>query len=206
MTLFLTFSVYSLRIASDIPVQSDFLPKISIYFIISIIYALISMLWFIFCNHFTTKNKMPFFLYKLASILQSFSFVETVKKVMKIKKSKINGNKVESIAIDVDLAVTLANATGLDTGKEGQNGIDKSYVETVVENLHHSKNKCVNCDRCETCQIDYNKKKDKDELKKDIEAKASLINCLVFSVILVGIFISQVVIWTVKTEFDDNSD
>ena len=51
MTSFLTFSVTSLRIASDIPVQSDYLPLITLYFMLSIIYTLIGLIWFN-CEYF----------------------------------------------------------------------------------------------------------------------------------------------------------
>ncbi len=47
MTSFLTLSVNSLRIAGDIPVQSEYLPLITLYNLLSIFYAFLGLLWFI---------------------------------------------------------------------------------------------------------------------------------------------------------------
>ena len=45
MTSFLTFAVTSLRVSSDIPVQSDYLPLITLYMILSIFYTFIGFFW-----------------------------------------------------------------------------------------------------------------------------------------------------------------
>ena len=48
MTSFLTFAVTSLRVSSDIPVQSDYLPLITLYMILSIFYTFIGFYMFYF--------------------------------------------------------------------------------------------------------------------------------------------------------------
>ncbi len=45
MTSFLTFTVTSLRVSSDIPIQSDYLPLITLYMILSILYTLFGFVW-----------------------------------------------------------------------------------------------------------------------------------------------------------------
>ena len=46
MTSFLTFSVTSVRIAGDIPMQSEYLPLITLYFLLSIIYTFLGLTWY----------------------------------------------------------------------------------------------------------------------------------------------------------------
>ena len=55
----MTFAVYSLRIATDLPLQSEYLPKISWYFITSITFNLISMLWFVYQERCRSKSEIP---------------------------------------------------------------------------------------------------------------------------------------------------
>lgn len=45
MTSFLTFSVTSVRIAGDIPMQSEYLPLITLYFLLSILYTFLGLTW-----------------------------------------------------------------------------------------------------------------------------------------------------------------
>ncbi|CAF1276435.1 unnamed protein product [Rotaria sp. Silwood1] len=59
MTCFMTYSVYSLNFSSLFPQQSEYLMMITLYFLLSICWTLISMVWFIICNHFATKAEMP---------------------------------------------------------------------------------------------------------------------------------------------------
>ena len=70
MTGFLTFAVYALRIASDMPIQSDYMPVITIYFLTSITYNMIAFFWFIYRNHVATKNDMPKFLENFGNSLK----------------------------------------------------------------------------------------------------------------------------------------
>lgn len=168
MTLFLTFSVYSLRIASDIPVQSDFLPKISIYFILSIIYAQLAMIWFILCNRFTTQGKLPMYLDMFGDKLKLIYFCCFTKENEKINKT------------------TQIDDSQTNKGLSVANG---------EQNMNTIKHKCNSCDRCNTCDEEHSKTKSKEITKKDVEAKLQAINYLTFSIFLVSIFISQLVVW-----------
>ena len=47
MTSILTFTVTSLRVSSDMPIQADYLPLITIYFMMSIFYTLIGFAWYV---------------------------------------------------------------------------------------------------------------------------------------------------------------
>jgi hypothetical protein len=67
MTCFLTFSVNLIVISSEIPVQSDYLPLISIYFIFSIIHSLVSIVWFSFMANVEKQGELPVFYKWLSS-------------------------------------------------------------------------------------------------------------------------------------------
>ncbi|CAF4840870.1 unnamed protein product, partial [Rotaria sp. Silwood1] len=70
MTCFMTYSVYSLNFSSLFPQQSQYLMMITLYFLLSICWTLLSMTWFIMYNHFTAKAEMPKWLYTFCGLLQ----------------------------------------------------------------------------------------------------------------------------------------
>ena len=70
MSSILTFSIYSLRVSSDIPVQSEYLPIIGYYFIFAISFILVSFIWFITLNKFSEKKKLPKLLTKIAEAIR----------------------------------------------------------------------------------------------------------------------------------------
>jgi hypothetical protein len=59
MVCFMTYPIYSLNFSSLFPQQSEYLMMITLYFLLSIFWTLISMAWFLICNHYTTKAQMP---------------------------------------------------------------------------------------------------------------------------------------------------
>jgi hypothetical protein len=59
MTTFLTFSVYSINTSNSIPMQSEYLPAVTVFFLLSILFALVSLSWFIIENYFRAHKKMP---------------------------------------------------------------------------------------------------------------------------------------------------
>ena len=73
MSLFLTYGIYGLRVGSDLPIQSDYLPTISVYYIASLLFAVLEMFWFYFFNRMLTSNSIPIFLKKLVTILKKCS-------------------------------------------------------------------------------------------------------------------------------------
>lgn len=85
-------AIISVRVASDIPIQSDYLPLISLYFILSLFYTFISLNWFVLLNHFRSKNSLPKFLESLAVFYKLFCFG--------IKEFTCNKNKIRSFKAD----------------------------------------------------------------------------------------------------------
>ena len=70
MTVFLTFGVYALKINGDMPTQSEYIPLVSIYFLIATLYTLLSLIWFVMANYFGIKNHIPKPLVLIAQTLQ----------------------------------------------------------------------------------------------------------------------------------------
>ena len=73
VTTFLTYGVYSLRVSSDLRVQSQYFPVISYYFLFCIMYTLLLLIWFVMANYYLT-NKLPKILSGPASILNKIWF------------------------------------------------------------------------------------------------------------------------------------
>lgn len=90
MTCFLTLTVNSVRVSNDIPIQSDYLPNISVYFLISIVYPFLSILWFITRNYFETHSYLPTILQKFANkLLKLKSKIKKVKPIQRTSKQEI---------------------------------------------------------------------------------------------------------------------
>lgn len=95
MSCFLTYSVNSVRISGDMPVQSDYVPTINIYFVFSIAFTMFCMMWFILCNQYMSNSKMPFFLLKLASYFDRNKVVPSmIDREDSKKDAKKDGNVV----------------------------------------------------------------------------------------------------------------
>ena len=96
ITSVLTFSVYMLRISSEIPVQSEYLPIIGYYFIFVITFILIDFIWFIILNYFANIQHLPRFLvYYAVSLRNLFSKIKAV-----FKKKKESENKESSVNLE----------------------------------------------------------------------------------------------------------
>ena len=49
-------AIIAIRVANDIPVQSNYVPMISVYFLLSILYTFISFAWFVIADKLKTKK------------------------------------------------------------------------------------------------------------------------------------------------------
>jgi hypothetical protein len=110
MSIFLTYGIYSIRVSSDLPVQSDYLPTISIYYISSILFTVISVFWFYYFNLMQTSNSIPKFFKNFVRALKKLS-----QKLDK-KKPKIQ-NKVEIVDLE----------------REKENKNEDQKIQTTVE-------------------------------------------------------------------------
>jgi hypothetical protein len=98
MTSILTFAVTSLRISNDIPIQSDYLPLITTYFLMSIVYTLTGLVWFVLLENFTKKKKLPWILLRITTSVNKMMIymrrlIKDHKKINpKLEKSESNKN------------------------------------------------------------------------------------------------------------------
>ena len=166
----MTFAVYSLRISADLPVQSKYMPKISWYFITSIAFNLSVMFWYVYRNRCITTSEIPKFL---------DTFCEYLKKMF-------------------CLCFTPAKKPTKDNDKS--KAVEGGEEKSKIENETKKKDKCQFCDRCKDCEAGFKKEEEKGKKKKEIESKLDALNYLIFIIVLVAMFITQMSIWlTVST-------
>ena len=102
----MAFSVYSLRISNDLPVQSDYIPRITYFFTFSILVNLLVLTWFVQLNVFKVKENLP----RVYEILVNFIQKMNCKKVNKEKIEPVNDkiNEVEANSSkNVDVKVEM---------------------------------------------------------------------------------------------------
>ena len=95
MTCFLTYSVNGVRIAGDISIQSEFIPLVNVYFLFSMVFTLVSMVWYVVSNSFATKRNMPKPLIRFVQLLEPLFCVK--KNNLRSKQLKTTGLVLQKI-------------------------------------------------------------------------------------------------------------
>ena len=162
MTMMMTFSVYSLRVATDMPVESNFLPMVTLVFVFSTTYTFLSMIWFIIANEFVTKNNIPKCLIVFACGIKRVLFWKFNSK--KDKKVDLKPEKIEVII--TPQSDRLANVETI------------NQLTKLLESL--SKPPCYNCGFCEKCLEEKKSEKEKKKNKELNEENVSALNHSVF--------------------------
>ncbi len=239
MVCFMTYSVYSLNFSNLFPQQSQYLMNITLYFLLSICWTLISMAWFVVCNHFTTKAEMPKSLYSFCGSLQRVFYCcfPPPKEVDRTKENKDvlleNGQfkepgdeettkltstqkmkcvlcqnlfnsclrrsiRVENIDKKEDTSVD--DMKSIKTSPTGTTPLETAACVCVNETNEKDKPRCDFCNRCESCQADFDKDKAKGKTKKDIEARCNALNYFVFIFVLLFMFISNMALWIIMSK------
>lgn len=176
MTCFLTYSVNGVRIASDISIQSEFIPLINVYFIFSMVFTLVSMIWYVILNSFATKRTMPRFLIRFAELLEplfvrkrhDFSFKEAKEAMlfdMTLQKvAQLSENDFKETVNDVRAA-------------EDEQKVVFGTVETKKKNSlnHHEEH---------------------EDSQKVYERRVDHFNYFVLFVAILTMAVAQVLIWT----------
>jgi hypothetical protein len=65
---FLSLGIISIRVSSDIPVQSSYLPLINLFFMLNLLFTFVSFAWFVASDQFRTKKYLPSILLKIMDI------------------------------------------------------------------------------------------------------------------------------------------
>ena len=175
MSGFFTFSVYSLRIATDMPLQSDYMPDIASYFLASITLNMISFVWFVYMNRCLLRSEIPVCLDKFADLLKKLFCI-----CFPDEKKVSNSDSLNIVVKDAEKA-KMEEKLEIVTNLEGKK--------------MNKKEKCGLCDRCNSCEADFKKDKDKGKRKKEIESKFDALNYLAFVIMLIAMVASNMGIW-----------
>lgn len=125
------------------------------------------MAWFVVCNQYTTKGELPISLDILCRCLQKICFCCST-------QSKDNG-KVEA---KKDIMI--------------ENG---QFIKATTITNSEDKRKCNFCNRCKSCQADFDKDKVKTKSKKDVENKCKTLNYFVLFWITIFMLVSNLALW-----------
>ena len=187
MTTFMTFSVYSLRIASDMPIESNFVPMVTLYFILGISYTFMSFVWFIMANEFIVKSYLPQALLSFASVIKRalfWKFDEEPfwrKKVAPVVSSPKNESG-QDVKVDLNASSNVALS-------------DTSVKKVMLSDLPSTKSVCNNCDHCATCKAEKEKDKDKKKKKDSIESNVSALNHFICFTLFLIVVSCNLITW-----------
>ncbi len=198
MICFMTYSVYSLNFSNLFPQQSEYLMMITLYFLLSICWTLISMAWFVICNHFITKTEMPKTLYAFCGLLQRIfcCCFPSPKADDETDAIVEDGEFNESVDQDSTKVTSTQNMKFVSGQKISPSRLQtRIALKTINTNNEEATPKCNFCNRCKSCQADFDKDKVKDKNKKDIEARCNALNYLVLLCVSLFMFISNMVVW-----------
>lgn len=165
MVCFMTYSVYSLNFSNLFPQQSEYMMMITLYFLLSIGWTLISMVWFVMYNELLNRSDLPRSLDLFCRLLQEIRCSCCHK-----------NNKQEPLPIEE----TTSNKTNTIVVQSIRNDIDT---------------KCNSCYRCSSCQADHEKNESKTKNKKHHESKCKALNYFILLFMTLFMLASNLSIW-----------
>jgi hypothetical protein len=173
------------------------------YFILSFLFTLISMGWFVLDNLLRTLNYQPFILEKIGQLLRKIKLSD-LKKMIKCKQ-KVNSMNLEESKKNDDFQKKKAETKieVIDLTEKDNNTTNKQHTSitpstTTTTEKSSSKKKVDECIRCESClKCDEKDMKDKESKKKKNELDTNLlaINRFLFCFIFFSMFVSNIIIW-----------
>ena len=196
MTIFMTFSIYSLRVSSDMPTQSQYLPMVTLYFLLGITYTFMAYMWFILANEYQTKGNMPqvfaaFVPYVKRTLFWIFKedpWWKRSKQAASVVPQDTRHKIIEEHTNPDSQSVfmTKISATSEVTSPvNNQDNVNKPMESITLPPLY----KCHNCDFCEKCLKNKKLEKEAKSKKQLIDENLSAINyfaCFVLFWIMLG--------------------
>ena len=88
-------AIISVRVSNDIPIQSEYLPLITLYFLLSLLYAFISFAWFVYLEDVKSKKNSSKILIKLLLWIKN-------KIIGKLNKVKSKNNSQQTLEMEAD--------------------------------------------------------------------------------------------------------
>ena len=92
MSVVMAYSMFAVKLSNEIPVQSECIPLMGLFLLISSIFNLFAMIWFIILNYFKSKEYLPKVLSLPGDCLQKIVCLCFHKKI----KQKSNMNQVSN--------------------------------------------------------------------------------------------------------------
>ena len=106
ISIMLAFSVFKLRLSDDVPVQSDIIPLINVYFTLCMSFSLSAMIWFSIKNVLVENKSVPkclryvvlkyIWYLMLLNVTNIFEFKSAI---VEINDNDINDNKKEGFSL-----------------------------------------------------------------------------------------------------------
>lgn len=97
ISIMLAFSVFKLRLSDDVPVQSDSIPLINIYFTGCMSFSLSAMIWFSLMNIYKEKKQVP---KKLRNFILNYATYVICSRKYKMSKCCQSNERRESIELN----------------------------------------------------------------------------------------------------------
>jgi hypothetical protein len=173
MLVLLTLGVYSNNISNSLPLQSDYIPLVNIYFLLGIAFSFISLCWFATVEYMKSRANLPRLMSKIAFVLKKIRhFIYFWERVKQNKASQ--SFKVKK---QIDKSLNFNN-----------------FIESTPIIIEKVCNKCETCDIC--LKTKENEKTKADAIKAKLES-IKAVNFLVFCFVLFGELISYLAIWII---------
>lgn len=104
ISIMLSFSVFKLRLSDDVPVQSDSIPLINIYFTLCMTFSLTAMVWFSLVNLMKERKKVPNFckilVLKYICYVMCINLEEKNNSKLNLEKRNLSNKKSKSFLSD----------------------------------------------------------------------------------------------------------
>ena len=143
MSHFMILATYSVRMQADTAPQGQFLPMITLYYILSIGYAFLALVWFIVAENWATKQNVPKFLVTFSGFIKRFLFwIFDEEPIWKMSK-KIAPEKVSETAKLPPVNEQTSNVTAQ---------TNESVIFSEEKKEEQAKKVCFTCDFCENCK------------------------------------------------------
>jgi hypothetical protein len=124
---FLSLGIISIRVSSDIPVQSSYLPLINLFFMLNLLFTFVSFAWFVASDQFRTKKYLPSILLKIMDICSR-------KKLNKQDNAPKNSDcsKVEQLELIAENVVTATASKLIESPKKDLNFDEKLKTLNLI--------------------------------------------------------------------------
>lgn len=165
MNVFLALAIYSVRISSEFASQSEYIPLVSIYFMLGILFTFFALCWFVCKELIGKRDEIP----KPLNIFANF-----IRKIFKRTRQ-------------VEVKSEPKSEENTDSDKNSD--LKKPIPEPVKHEL------CNKCDSCMKCLNEKDKEKIKKKIKEEKEANVNALNLFMLFVIFTCYFVSYLVIW-----------